>query len=163
MTYLAAIDILGAASQLTNILVAGLVVLVGFMVLRALLKHSALGLVIAVALGAIVWMVLKTNLLQDAGQTFQAGRVSDGHAEGARPLAWFPGVDRRRRPGADHGGAKVALPDHGGLVLGGEDQLQQPLQVHGREAVHEAGDAGAGDPGSSGWTSTTSCIACGCR
>lgn len=69
--YLQAIDILGAASQLTNVLVAGLVVLVGFMVMRSLLKHSALGLVIAVALGAIVWLVLKTNLIADAGQTFQ--------------------------------------------------------------------------------------------
>ena len=37
--YLQAIDILGAANQLTNVLVAGLVVLVGFLVLRPMLKH----------------------------------------------------------------------------------------------------------------------------
>lgn len=71
MMFLAALDIMGAVSQLTNLLVAGLVVLVGFLVFRSLFKHSVIGIVIAITLGAVIWMVLRTNLIADAGQTFQ--------------------------------------------------------------------------------------------
>lgn len=69
--YLDAINIQGAISQLTNLLVAGLVLLVGFLVVRHLVKHSVIGIIVGVVLGALVWMVLKTNLIADAGQTIQ--------------------------------------------------------------------------------------------
>lgn len=69
--YLSTIDIAGAINQTDNLLVAGLVVLVGFLVLKHLIRHSVIGLFVAIMLGAGTWMVLKTNLLADAGQTLQ--------------------------------------------------------------------------------------------
>ncbi len=71
MVFLAPINIFGAITQLQNVLVAGLAVVVGFLIFRSLLKHSTIGLLVGVVLGALVWLVLKSSLLASVGQTLQ--------------------------------------------------------------------------------------------
>ena len=67
--YLAALDINGAITSLKNYAIAGLTLVLAYLLITHLAQKRVLGIILGIVAAGVVWAALTTPLVQDAGQT----------------------------------------------------------------------------------------------